>query len=123
MDQVISTRIAKAYIIHPDIFVVEYEPNSIADLKDFFEGFGAYAKFARNRRLKVLADMGMECSIDLEAFKLATRNEMPAIAEAIVVRTSGTRMLMEEYVKNRSGDHPVSLFTDRYKAIKWLQNM
>lgn len=119
--KVLHTRSASAYIQHGNIFTIEYKCNIKADLKDFAEGYGMYAEFADDRDLKILMDIGMECSFDQAAFDLAIKNGMRAIAEAVVVKTIGMQLLIESYILKRKGTiHPVRLFRNKDKAIEWL---
>ncbi len=92
------------------------------DINDAKEIFEVGAKFTNGVPARNLTIVAEGCSATIEALKYFGNKEFknPSIAEAIVIRSLGQRLLADFLVRLVKGNWPMKIFSKREDAIEWL---
>lgn len=121
--QVYHTANARIEIIHNDVFYLCYKRDVLLELSDLKESYKAFAEFSANRKLRVLIEFPEYTSVTDEARKFATATVVESIATAFVFQSLAQRLLLRAYYLFHKQAHPVKLFTDKDKALAWLESI
>ncbi len=108
-------------LIDEDIFYVVYDKGTIITVADFEETEQVYYKFSRGQKLKFLVEFPKFVTATAEARKWAETNQVDAHLEAIVFSNLAQRLLIRFYLLLRTNKHPIEIFTNKEKALKWLR--
>ena len=107
--------------IEDDILFYEYYDNILITLDDIKEAYAFYEELAGINRKKVLISFGAYTSISVEAREFAEKVEMPAIAQAMIIKNLAHRILTKFYNLFRKDQHPLKFFKNIEDAKKWLR--
>lgn len=103
---VVCNRISRATLVHDALYYIHFISNNIVEVDDFKEGYEAYTKLTKGIPFKVIIEFGDHVHISSEAREFAQLNKLPAIAEALIVKSLGQRMLANFYIKLKLQPHP-----------------
>ena len=119
----IRNRNSIAQLLDDGIFYIHYLPETYSTVDDFIESNNSYKTLSKGKSLKILVEMGVLSSLDLEAREYNENTEKCVIAEAVVLHSLPQRLLFSFYIKFRINNHPLKIFKDKSLALDWLRKV
>ncbi len=113
---------SEAYLLEEDIFYIYFRPNTYSCLRDFKEAYVAYRELSEGRNIKVLIEFGKYAMISDRAREYAQENDIPFVAEAVVVTGLAQTILYRFYSLFRRHKYPLKMFHTKEDAIVWLNS-
>jgi hypothetical protein len=113
-----EAKIIENHIFH--IFFFDKICLTVADIKISFD---VYKLFSKGKKLKVIVEFGKLVTIDDDAREYAEANQIPAIAEALIMKSIANRVIAIMYFKFRLQKHPVKIHSSLEKGIEWLNSI
>lgn len=109
-------------IIDIDICHVKFAAGIVLELEDFIETRETFEELSRDKQLKGLYEFANYTTATYEARMYAQESVIESIAGAIVFNSLAQRILVRSYYLFNKQSHPVRIFTNREKAIEWLNS-
>ena len=111
----------KAELIESDIFYIQFKPNMVCDVEDFKDSVAAYVNLGEGRIIKTLAIFPDFTDITVKAREYLQDRPIPAIAEAIVLKSLAQKLIFDYYKAFRTSKYPIKGFRSSRAAKKWLK--
>jgi len=112
-----------AKIIENNIYYIKFHDKIAITVQDIKQSYHAYALLSKGKKLKVLVEFGILSTIEDDARVYAERNNLPVIAEVLIMKTIAYRILAIIYFKFRVLKHPVKIQSSFVKGIEWLRTI
>ena len=118
----ILTRCSDICLLEPGIIRAAAREGTEMDVPELLENIAAVKHLSGEARVAVLLVFPEEASITMEAHRHRDQEyEQRKIAEAIVIRSLGHRLLADVYARLRGKSHPIKVFADEERAMIWLR--
>lgn len=121
-DYVVNTRCSDIVMLEPGIVRSAAREGIEMELPDLLENIATIMRLAAGEKIGLLLVFPQAANITMEAHRHSDpRYEAIKIAEAIVIKTLGHRLLADVYARMRGKAHPIKVFGDEEKALAWLR--
>lgn len=110
-------------MIGSDICNIRFAEGIVLELEDFIETRSVFDELSREKLLKGLYEFPMYTTASYEARMYAQQAVVDSIAGAIVFKSLAQRILVRSYYLFNNQSHPVKIFTNREKALSWLNSI
>jgi hypothetical protein len=118
------TDIADVYLLQEQIVTIEIKPGAELDVKEIKELHEQVWETAGKKKYGLLIESGFGSTITPDARAFAASEEkltLRRIAKAFVVDNLAHKLVGNFYINFNKPVTPTKLFTDKKKAIEWLQ--
>jgi hypothetical protein len=110
--------------VNDELVEIVYYDNAHITVDNLKTDLALYDQLIGKKRVKKLMILGHHMTIDMDARKKAAeenrRRKSRIIAEAIVVRSTATRLAVNMYILFLNREYPVKVFPNAEKAMEWL---
>ena len=120
-NHIIESETVNVYAINSDTLLFLYKAKTLIELTDLKFVLDHHSALTKEKLYKIVVEFPQFTSLTAEAREYAVAYQLPAIAEAIVIKTLAQRITARFYYMFNAQKHPVKVFTDREKAIEWLK--
>ena len=106
------------------IAFIEFKKDTILDLQAITQTIEMTKNFLVEENEYILCDITNLKTVTTDARKYAAQQDYKYIyARAIIVNSHFTKFLFTSFVKFYKPDRPFAFFTDKEKAVKWLNEL
>ena len=110
-------------LIENNIYSIFFFDKVCLSVEDIKNSYKAYTELSKGKKLKVIIEFGVLTTIDDDAREYAEANQIPAIAEALIMKAIPNRVLAILYFRFRVQKHPLKIHSTFDKGIKWLNTI